>query len=163
MLYGCPSNDPAAQWQNLKNPSIQSFIQPSQAPELYLFAGANVNYTDHALDTPLLYAIAGVDADTYSITYIKLLIRMGADVNHQNNDGNTPLHYAAQNKALTIVELLLQHGAIRSINNKKSLLPAQNVPFSTNLSRNKRAHRILALLNGDLSVEESIQKPIAEE
>ena len=42
---------------------------------------------------------------------IELLINHGADVNVQDNDGNTPLNHAEWRKHREIIVLLKKHGA----------------------------------------------------
>ncbi|MDB5013345.1 MAG: ankyrin repeat protein [Daejeonella sp.] len=42
---------------------------------------------------------------------VELLIKNGADVNAQSQDGSTPLQLAAANEKLDVVLLLLKHGA----------------------------------------------------
>ena len=50
---------------------------------------------------------------------VKLLLRMGANVNLQNYDGETPLHIAARYEMDCIVKLLLHYNADIHITNKK--------------------------------------------
>ena len=42
---------------------------------------------------------------------VELLIEHGADVNHQDDDGRTPLHWAARKGHLEIVSILIEEGA----------------------------------------------------
>jgi ankyrin repeat protein len=57
--------------------------------------GANVNKPDEDGETPLSSAIAHIDNDDYSgMQLLHLLLKKGADVNAQDNLGNTSLHYA---------------------------------------------------------------------
>ena len=50
-----------------------------------------------------------------------LLIREGANLNTQNQEGNTPLHYAIAYNMSAIVDLLVESGAKETIKNKKRL------------------------------------------
>ena len=45
------------------------------------------------------------------------------EINPQDNDGKTPLHYASENNDQKMVELLLQYGADPSVRDEKSKLP----------------------------------------
>ena len=45
------------------------------------------------------------------IKNVELLCRFGANLNMQNNMGNTALHFAVSLKHYDIVEILLEHGA----------------------------------------------------
>lgn len=48
-----------------------------------------------------------------------VLIKLGLNVNAQNNDGNTALHFASSKKHWRILELLLQGGANEKLYNHK--------------------------------------------
>ena len=50
---------------------------------------------------------------------VKFLLNMGADVNQQNYDGDTPLHLAARYEMEYIVKLLLHYNADINITNRK--------------------------------------------
>ena len=50
---------------------------------------------------------------------VKFLLNMGADVNLQNYDGDTPLHLAARYEMEYIVKLLLHYNADINITNRK--------------------------------------------
>jgi ankyrin repeat protein len=47
----------------------------------------------------------------YCLDVVKLLLERGADPNVKDDDGKTPLHYAAWKGHHKVVELLLEHGA----------------------------------------------------
>ena len=53
----------------------------------------------------------------------KFLCEQGADVNIQNNSGNTALHYAIGNQFYSIADILTRFGAREDIANSKGLLP----------------------------------------
>lgn len=83
----------------------------------WIRAGANVNYIEFiSYYTPLLNATC---IGNYEIS--KLLIEKGADVNHANKVGGTPLSISADNGDHKIVKLLLENGASSTINNKDIL------------------------------------------
>ncbi len=52
-----------------------------------------------------------------------MYLQKGANINIQDNLGNTPLHDAERLKAMDVVEWLLDHGADSSIKNKKGKAP----------------------------------------
>jgi len=58
------------------------------------------------------------------------LILHGADVNTQNDVGQTPLHSAALHNELPCAEILVQHGAnvdVKDLRGKTALMLAQGV------------------------------------
>ena len=66
-----------------------------------------INQKDEYLRTPLHRAIE-CEADSKTLSF---LLTQGADPNPQDDNGNTPLHYAAQNGNLEAVKILLNHNA----------------------------------------------------
>lgn len=83
-------------------------------------AGANINAQDNnEADTALIAACGNNHIDA-----AKMLIKYNADVNLQSNDGNSALHFAAINRNLKLVCLLIEYGAdwnLLNINNKDFL------------------------------------------
>ena len=71
-------------------------------------------------DTFLIYA-----SKCEQIDFVEYLIEKGAFINAQNNELNTPLHYALKNKNFKISDLLLKAGANEKIVNKINLTPWQ--------------------------------------
>lgn len=76
--------------------------------KMLIEAGADVNATDSANETALKKALYITCPDT---DVVKMLLEAGADVNIQNNDGITPLMYAAQCCNPNIVHLMINAGA----------------------------------------------------
>ena len=68
-------------------------------------AGANI-YTQDKLGNTALHYAARSNLET-----VRLLIKLGLDVNHENSDGETPLFQAALGKDPEIVNLLVETGA----------------------------------------------------
>ncbi len=99
-------------------------------------------------------------AHTGDISSAKTLLSSGANPNIQDNYGNTPLHYACRNCHISIVEQLLKHGAQHPIKNNYNETASEQIPFSTNATRNRIPMRIFELLNGSITVEHSIANPI---
>jgi len=78
-----------------------------------------------------------------NVNLVALLLNSGANVNHQNRNGATPLRFAATSNFLPIVELLMQRGADQSIPNNKG-----ETPLQVARARNKRAvYKYLLKLN----------------
>jgi ankyrin repeat protein len=57
-------------------------------------------------DTPLIIA-----SNQGQLQFVKTLIGMGANINHQNNKSQTPLHNASYNNHIEVVNFLLSRGA----------------------------------------------------
>lgn len=66
---------------------------------------------------------------------MELLLRTGADIFHQDSDGNTALHKAAQNRHHDIIKLLLDSTSestrLESIRNKKGLTAKDILEYVT--------------------------------
>jgi hypothetical protein len=75
--------------------------------------GHSIDATNTARETPLILSVKTTGA--YHVT--KYLLDMGADVNHETVDGETPLYLALTSKVLEgrersrMIELLVSHGA----------------------------------------------------
>ena len=69
-------------------------------------SGANVNVKNNYGDTALRHAVM-----VRKLEFVIYLISVEADVNLQNNAGNNPLYYAAENGDLDIVKTLEAHGS----------------------------------------------------
>lgn len=78
----------------------------SQVVKVLLDAGAEVNVTKNADDTPLHKA-----ASSANFYIVKMLVAAGADMNATNSAGQTPLHLAVMERSLRIVKFLLNSGA----------------------------------------------------
>ena len=102
------------------------FVNQSECAKLLLAHGADANRgRDESMETPLHHALAG-GAD---IELIRRLVDCGADVNAKTlpgvcsynfygstpTRGETPLHRAAAFASIDVVQLLLQAGADRAI------------------------------------------------
>ncbi|GJQ88623.1 hypothetical protein Trydic_g9064 [Trypoxylus dichotomus] len=91
-----------------KTPLLYAIIVSTRAiVELLLRNGADVNYADGYGMTSLMY----VTRYRRSKDILQLLLNFNADVNVENEDGETPLGMAIEEKSLEIIEILLQNGA----------------------------------------------------
>src|SRR6056297_1774117 len=70
-----------------------------------------INEFDQKQQTPLLRAISYGYMDPVYVEIAKYLIEQGAELNKQDNDGFTALHYAAKEGHLEVVKLLVEKGA----------------------------------------------------
>jgi len=78
------------------------------------------------LDDALLRAVR-----TEDVKEIHSLIARGANVNANDQDGDTPLHYAAENWAIECMQVLLSNGAdvnARNLQGKTPFMVASNIP-----------------------------------
>lgn len=84
-------------------------------------AGANVNAGTRSGDVRPLCRAAMMGHDKI----VQLLLRNGADIFHQDNDGNTALHKAAQNHHQNVIKILLNWSSesprLENICNKKGV------------------------------------------
>lgn len=114
--------------------SIGSLEEVKQA----ISRGADVNAEDDKGWSPLMYAVASTITpikdellDTLdplqhrdpSLEVAKALLEAGAKVNHQGNDGNTPLLLAVDDENIEMVKALLAVGADANISNQKDDFP----------------------------------------
>jgi ankyrin repeat protein len=61
---------------------------------------------------------------------VPYLIRGGADVNLQDKNGYTPLHFAAQEQEVEIARLLLDHGASINAQDRHGNTPLSTAVFN---------------------------------
>lgn len=100
-----------------------------------LHAGADVNKGDMWGRTALLRSVE-LHEHQYIIT--EMLLRTGARVDVQENDGLTPLMVAAQRGDFSMVMLLLQHGASTFLKNKEGQTAFDLAKKSTNIKSEMR-------------------------
>jgi len=111
--------------QNLPSPSSQSILgcnlinQNTQAIELLLARGADINIKDESSNTPL-HILFGIhrynDPDDATKGIAEMLIAKGANINAKNNNYETPLHLAVLGEYFytsgqDIIKLLIKSGA----------------------------------------------------
>ncbi len=89
--------------------------------EILLKAGANVRAQDTNNNTALLTHLS---EGKVSFDIVRLLVNAGADVNHKNGDGYTPIFYAVLNGNEYIARFLISKGA--KLNER---LPENSIPW----------------------------------
>lgn len=86
-------------------------------------AGAKIEVQNVALLTPLAHAAKACDIET-----VRALVDHGAEVNTRDEEGDTPLHFAAQwagkDGAAELMDLLLRSGADETVANNNGERPA---------------------------------------
>ena len=104
-----------------RTPLFQAVVNDNIAIAAQLLrAGANANARDTRLETPLHFA-----AREYNLSLAELLLKSGAQVDAQDSHGNTPLFRAAFDSRGRgeLINLLLAHGADRSLKNRHGVSP----------------------------------------
>jgi len=99
--------------------------------EYFIKKGLNVNARDNFDNTPLIDAVMMLsneeeleyEDDNLMLTSIRILLDNGADVNIQNYDGSTALHYAVDLGWMPLVKLLVERGANLNIQDEDGLAP----------------------------------------
>jgi len=97
--------------------------------EKYVFAGANVNYSNSTYggETPLHVAVK-----TGKIDIVKFLVQYGANVNKKTNSG-VPLSFAAGRGYVDIIEYLLDCGADINLPNREGETPLHYAAFMNSI------------------------------
>lgn len=84
---------------------------------LLIEAGADIESTHSSTDTALCFA-----AKEYP-ELVRILIKAGANINHKNLHGETPLSHAIYSRKLDSVRMLVEHGAdVKSVTKGLSIL-----------------------------------------
>jgi ankyrin repeat protein len=112
----------------------------SEIVDILLKYGANVNAVDSNHDS-VLYLAVNTPRYFHHISLLQTLYDHGADVNHSNVEGWTPLHRACILGDVELVGVILDMGAEVYCLNSKDQIPLQLAKVS-NLS--DYAHRIIS-------------------
>ena len=122
IALGADVNYKVGQW----TPLIRAVGRDTRIVKSLIEAGANVNYADPIFGySPLSYAAQNrletfkqlakigsyVGPFPNSLETVRLLVKAGADVNHKDRAGMTPLRGAVLFNNIDVVQLLLQAGA----------------------------------------------------
>lgn len=113
---------------------------------LYLLQGANVNWEnkEDSKKTPLHQAVAA-----NNLLYCELLVQNGADVQAQDDNGQTPIHVAASSDYYLCLNRLLRLGKLhvsRLVDDFKGVSPLE-------LAHVKRAENCIKIFAGGANVE----------
>lgn len=109
------SDNSASRWE-LTPLENACFVGNNSIIKLLVDKGANINYVDSGLNTPINWLIYSKN-DSNKSKNIKLLIDKGAKINIKDSDGNTPLILATMNNDVSTVKILLKKGANKSLMN----------------------------------------------
>jgi len=109
---------------------LAAFYGKIDITQVLLDNGASCEMYDNEGDTPLIKAVT---SGYYQI--VELLLVRGANINAQNELGNTALHVAATANTdryndMAIVRCLLDNGADVFLKNKKNKTPLQVAKYS---------------------------------
>jgi ankyrin repeat protein len=86
---------------------------PIEVVKLLIQHGADVNaWDENHHETPILSAC---DEEPEDVEAARMLLEAGADPNVRRSDGESPLRLAARDENLALAELLLKHGAAKTI------------------------------------------------
>jgi len=100
--------------------------------KLLVAHGADPNKAADDKNTPLIAAGTGMGSrfqggeekpEPQFVECLKVLVASGADVNAQDEHGNTALHGAAARGADQIIQFLVEHGAKLNVKNKQDRTP----------------------------------------
>jgi ankyrin repeat protein len=92
-----------------------------QAARTCIRYGANVHFQDPHNNTPII--LASQNKFSCSFDMVDMLLDAGANPNDANMDDWTPLHYAAKNGDLYILQVLHEYGAKVSAYDKRGRTP----------------------------------------
>lgn len=94
--------------------------------------GANVKTRSHLIHNVLITQqdrMASASKVDSTKERVEALIKLGADVNTQDTNGQTPLHIAVENKALEVIALLIRHGARLDMKDNQGKEPLEGLAY----------------------------------
>lgn len=110
--------------------------------------------------TPAETTTTPLDAAAWSVSIIQILLDAGADVNAQNEEGGTALHYAVEgdwregvngytptSSRMDAIEFLISHGARTDLRDTKGKVPGDYLDPSSRRSLGRLRSRMLAALD----------------
>lgn len=91
---------------------------------------ADINITNKSNSTPLMRVLWNVQMPLRKrIEFTKYLLEVGSDVNHIDNRGSTPLHYAMGKHCVELTKLLVDTGAKLNAVNKYGRTPLMEAVY----------------------------------
>ena len=99
---------------------IHNEIQKGDLEQVKSLIQNNVNTKDSEDRTPLHIVIDSTECNKKEIEF---LLKYGADIITQDDDGFSPLHLAIGTENIDIIQLFLEQGANVNINNKFESTP----------------------------------------
>lgn len=120
--------------------------------QLFLRYGARINHSSSSGETALGAACLeaqqklGEDQDDQHLQVCRLLLRYGANVNLADNEQRTPLHKAARNVQISLVQLLLDYGADINAIDYNGCTPLSNVLQNTLLRQDWQPDTVVQTL-----------------
>jgi ankyrin repeat protein len=96
---------------------VRSILQNSEC---------NMDEHDEDGNTPVMHAAglpATLDDGLTAADFVKLLLEAKSNPNWQNTVGNTALHFACEDEDVSVISLLLQHGADSTLENADGQTP----------------------------------------
>ena len=114
ILAGCTKQSQS------RDMSALSWKNAIEQLEILIASWADMEKEDKYGDTVLMETIDSIFLH-YKQEIVETLLKHGANPNHQNKNGQTPLMYACMNWNVEIVKMLLEHGADIYQTNKRKL------------------------------------------
>jgi ankyrin repeat protein len=145
--------------------SVRRWKDISMWYQCLLDHGADAKFRDVNLRTPLVHAVAGG-----SLEIVRLLLKHNADVNSQDKDGLTAMHWiftflrdSSKGEFPQIVRLLLKHGANPNVRNNNRRTPLHLVSSWSLVSLRLEVARMLLAHGADVgAVDEEGQTPLQD-
>lgn len=101
--------------------ACQGDAEMAEATAMLIVAGALVEATDNYGATPLHYACWAGNTNAGAV--LLAAAQSAVDIDAQNEDGNTPLHYVSKQCHVELARQLIMEGADRWVPNKKGETP----------------------------------------
>jgi len=171
LLYGCSQS--SEETFSLTKEDVRDIRQdfPDDVPLLHcaiqslrfdvakvlILQGADANSEDAEGKTPLFYfGLTERDTDNCAVDFKSMgefLIDHGADIDHRDHKGNTPLHATIENSK--IAELLISKGADVNAKNNDGITPLHVAAYDFRLKHSTRSMEILLKEKADVNARDN--------